>query len=188
MKLGAILTTERMRIRNWEDSEADRAFFHRVNSEERMLDFFPFRRSREEADDLFDLMCARNRENGFGWAVAEDRETGAPLGFTGLASIRDEEVIGAGVEIGWRYVPEAWGKGLASEAARALLVHGFDDLGLERIVAFAVTRNAASIAVMRRIGMTARPDRDFDHPSVPDAMPHIKRHVFYEIFAGDPLL
>lgn len=184
MRLGTILTTRRLRIRAWEDSEADRAFFHRVNSEEKMLEFFPFRRSREEADELFDLMRARGQANGYGWAVAELRETGARVGFTGLARIRDEEVMGVGVEIGWRYVPEAWGKGLASEAARALLVHGFDDLGLERIVAFAVTGNAASISVMQRIGMRARPDLDFDHPAVPDTMPHLKRHAFYEILSS----
>ncbi|KGF68753.1 GNAT family acetyltransferase [Hoeflea sp. BAL378] len=185
MRPDAILATERLRIRTWADTEADRAFFHRVNSDERMLAFYPHRRSRAEADELFDLMRARTRATGIGWAVAEDRETGAPLGFTGLATIRDEEVIGAGVEIGWRYVPEAWGKGLATEAARALLEHGFDEIGLERIVAFAVTDNHPSLAVMRRIGMTARPDRDFDHPGVPDTMPHLKRHAFYEILAGD---
>jgi RimJ/RimL family protein N-acetyltransferase len=186
MRTDKILHTERLRIRTWEDTEADRAFFHRVNSDEEMLEFFPFRRNREEADDLFDLVRALGAENGFGWALAEDRVTGAPLGFTGLAKIRNEEAICAGVEIGWRYVPEAWGKGLASEAAGALLVHGFEEIGLERIVAYAVTGNAPSIAVMRRIGMTARPDLDFDHPGVPDDMPHLRRHAFYEMFAGDP--
>ena len=188
MRHGAILATQRLRIRGWEDSEADRAFFHRVNSDEAMLKFYPFRRSRSEADDLFDVMCARIAQDGFGWAVAEDRTSGAPLGFTGLARIRDEEVIGAGVEIGWRYVPEAWGQGLASEAARALVGHGFDEMRLERIVAFAVTTNTASLAVMRRIGMSPRPDRDFDHPGVPDTMPHLKRHALYEIQASDPRL
>ena len=186
MRQGKILTTQRLRIRSWQDSEADRAFFHRVNSDEAMLKFYPLRRSRSEADDLFDLMRARIQKDGFGWAVAEDRDSGARLGFTGLARIRDEDVIGAGVEIGWRYVPEAWGQGLASEAARALLAHGFDEMGLDRIVAFAVTTNTASLAVMRRIGMTARPDRDFDHPGVPDTMPHLKRHAFYQMLAGDP--
>ncbi|MBU4527940.1 MAG: GNAT family N-acetyltransferase [Hoeflea sp.] len=188
MRLDTTLTTRRLRIRTWEDSEADRAFFHRVNSDEAMLKFYPFRRNRSEADDLFDLMRARNHETGFGWAVAEDRDTAAPLGFTGLAKIRDEEVMGTGVEIGWRYVPEAWGKGLATEAARALLAHGFDEMGLDRIVAFAVTTNTPSLAVMRRIGMTAQPDRDFDHPGVPDTMPHLKRHAFYQMQAGDPRL
>ena len=186
MKLDAILTTKRLRIRTWEDTETDRAFFHRVNSEEEMLRYFPMRRSRDEADDLFDLMRSLSAANEFGWAVAEDRDTGKALGFTGLAKIRDEAVMGAGVEIGWRYVPEVWGQGLASEAARALLVHGFDAIGLDRIVAFAVTANQPSIAVMQRIGMTARPDLDFDHPGVPDDMPHLKRHAFYEMFARDP--
>jgi len=187
MRQGAMLTTQRLRIRGWEDSEADRAFFHRVNSDEAMLKFYPFRRSREEADDLFNLMRARIEKDGFGWAVAEDRDSKVPLGFTGLARIRDE-VIGAGVEIGWRYVPEAWGQGLASEAALALLAHGFDEMRLDRIVAFAVTTNRASLAVMRRIGMTPRPDCDFDHPGVPDTMPHLKRHAFYQMQAGDPRL
>lgn len=186
MKTDALLTTDRQRIRHWQDTENDRGFFHRVNSEEAMLEYFPFRRSREQADDMFDQLCARTSANGFGWALAEDRATGQPLGFTGLAKIRDEEIIGAGVEIGWRYVPEAWGKGLASEAARALLVHGFDEMGLDRIVAFAVTANQPSISVMRRIGMKARPDLDFDHPAVPDDTPHLKRHALYEIFARDP--
>lgn len=188
MKLGALLTTERLLIRHWEDTEADRVFFHRVNSEDAMLEFFSLRRSRDETDALFDLMRGHCAENGFGWAVAADRATGKPVGFTGLAKIRNPEVMGAGVEIGWRYVPEAWGKGLASEAARALLAHGFDEIGLDRIVAFAVTGNQPSIAVMRRIGMNPRPDLDFDHPAVPDDMPHLKRDAFFEMFAADPRL
>ena len=129
---------------------------------------------------------ALGRANGFGWALAEERATGVPIGFTGLARIRDDAVMGPGVEIGWRFVPEAWGQGLASEGARALLIHGFEDLGLDRIVAFAVAGNRASTAVMDRIGMKPRPDLNFDHPAIHDDMPHLKRHVFYEIFADDP--
>lgn len=186
MKTDKILLTERLRIRTWADTETDRAFFHRVNSDDGMLRYFPWRWSRAEADEKFDLMRERGLANGFGWALAEDRMTGMPLGFTGLAKIRDEDVIGKGVEIGWRFVPEAWGKGLASEAARALLVHGFDEMDLDRIVAFAVTDNMPSIAIMQRIGMTARPELDFDHPGVPDTHPHLKRHVFYEMLPDDP--
>lgn len=186
MKIDRTLETGRLRIRNWQDSEADRAFFHRVNNDEQVMRFFPWRLSRPEADAKLVQILARSAEVGFGWAVAEMSDTGEPVGFTGLSLLRDDSVGDSGVEIGWRFVPESWGKGLASEAARALLAHGFDDLGLDRIIAFAVTDNAASIAVMKRIGMTARPDLDFDHPGVPDTHPHLKRHAFYEMFAGDP--
>lgn len=185
MKAGATLTTGRLRIRNWGNTEADRAFFHRVNSDEEMMRFFPFRMNREDADRKLDELRAQAAATGFGWAVAEELETGRPVGFTGLAKTSGAQAAGAEVETGWRYVPEVWGKGYATEAARALLAHGFDELGLERIVAFAVRTNATSIAVMQRIGMSARPDLDFDHPGVPDTHPHLKRHALYEIFSGD---
>jgi len=78
-------------------------------------------------------------------------------------------------------LPEHWHKGFATEAAHALLSYGFDILKLDEIVSFAVQNNLPSIAVMQRIGMTAEPERNFDHPRVPDSMPHLKRHVFFRI-------
>ncbi|WP_422373233.1 GNAT family N-acetyltransferase [Hoeflea sp.] len=188
MKIDTEVLTDRLRIRTWTDSEADRAFFHRVNSDPVIMRFFPWQLGREEADEWFDEMMAHTAEVGFGWAVAENLETGHPVGFTGLAGTNGAKAAGADVETGWRYIPEVWGKGYASEAARALLSHGFNDLKLKRIVAFAVGANSASIAVMQRIGMTARPDLDFDHPAVPDTHPHLKRHVLYEMLAGDARL
>ena len=186
MKNDSEIVTDRLRIRGWTESEADRAFFHRVNSDPIIMQFFPWQLGREEADEWFDEMVAHNARVGFGWAVAEEQATGRPVGFTGLARTNGAKAAGADVETGWRYIPEVWGKGYATEAASALLTHGFKELNLNRIVAFAVGANSASIAVMRRIGMTARPDLDFDHPAVPDTHPQLKRHVLYEIFAGDP--
>lgn len=185
MRTGETITTARLRIRSWRDDDADRVFFHRVNSDPEIMRFFPWRLDRAAADEKLDQIRARAAEVGFGWAVAELLDTGEPVGFVGLSKLRDDAVEAGAVEIGWRFVPESWGMGLASEAARALLVHGFNDLGLERIVAFAVDTNRASIAVMQRIAMTPRPDLDFDHPGVPDTHPQLKRHVLYESLAGD---
>jgi RimJ/RimL family protein N-acetyltransferase len=56
------------------------------------------------------------------------------------------------VEIGWHLHPDAWGHGYATEAATAVLGHGFAG-GLREIIAVAHTTNDASIAVMRRLGM-----------------------------------
>jgi RimJ/RimL family protein N-acetyltransferase len=56
-------------------------------------------------------------------------------------------------EIGWRLHPRAWGRGLASEGAAALLEHGFTAVGLDRVVAETMVVNQASRGVMRRIGM-----------------------------------
>jgi RimJ/RimL family protein N-acetyltransferase len=57
-------------------------------------------------------------------------------------------------DLGFRLLRRRWGKGFASEGARELVRHGFDDLGLDRIIAQTMTVNARSRAVMERIGLT----------------------------------
>lgn len=179
------LKTERLILRNWRES--DRELFHLINSDEQVMEFFAFRRSRAEADELMDLLADGIARNGFGFAAIEIAATGETAGFAGLNATRKVPGVADGaVEIGWRMAPPFWGKGIASEAARAWRDFGFDDLGLERIISFAVAGNHRSTAVMRRIGMTARPELDFDHPNVPDSHPELIRHVLYEMSAGDP--
>ncbi|WP_108126548.1 GNAT family N-acetyltransferase [Saccharospirillum mangrovi] len=57
------------------------------------------------------------------------------------------------IEIGWHLANPFWGQGLATEAAQALLTYGFEVLGLDTIWAVADPNNAASTAVMQRLGM-----------------------------------
>lgn len=61
------------------------------------------------------------------------------------------------------------------------MAYGFDTVGAEEIVAFAVPENAPSIAVMKRLKMVADPSRDFDHPRVPDEHAALKLHVVYSL-------
>jgi RimJ/RimL family protein N-acetyltransferase len=89
------------------------------------------------------------------------------------------------IEIGWRLAPEYWGKGYATEAAEAWLAFGFETLGLDEIVSFAVAGNRRSTAVMERIGMKADPASDFDHPAIGDDYAHLRRHVTYRLSRAD---
>jgi Acetyltransferases, including N-acetylases of ribosomal proteins len=186
MKLGTELLTARQRIRHYEDTERDRAFFHRQNSDPAILRFFPYSWTRAEADERYMEMLARRNARGAGWAVAEMRDTGEIVGYVGVAPTRIPEVIGDVFEIGWRYVPEAWGKGLATEAALRLRDHAFDEIGVPVLYAVAMKDNEASLRVMQRIGMTYVEDGDFDHPFVPDHRPELKLHVTYRMRADDP--
>jgi ribosomal-protein-alanine N-acetyltransferase len=86
------------------------------------------------------------------------------------------------VEIGWRLCRAHWGQGYATEAARAALAFGFEQAGLNEIVALTVPDNARSRAVMERLGMTRSPADDFDHPKVP-AGHRLVRHVLYRLSA-----
>ena len=63
------LRTERLILRDWRD--ADRPLFHRINSDERVMEFFPFRRDRAAADAKLDELQAEIDEEGFGFATAE---------------------------------------------------------------------------------------------------------------------
>jgi len=64
------------------------------------------------------------------------------------------------IEIGWHFHPDHWGHGYATEAARAVLRHAFDDLRLSIVNAVAYAGNDPSFAVMRRLGMTHRGRND----------------------------
>lgn len=86
------------------------------------------------------------------WIVAEKAEKGAFLGWVLLIP---EDAIGPEVEIGWRFLTAARGRGYAAEAARAVVEHGLGTLFLRRIVADIHPGNAASCRVAERIGMRA---------------------------------
>ncbi|PLP60701.1 GNAT family N-acetyltransferase [Mesorhizobium loti] len=178
------LHTNRLILRNWEDR--DRDLFFRINSDERVMEFFPFRRNRTEADAKLSEMRDDIERKGFGFAAAEIAAIGECIGFVGLTRTDHLPFLPEGtIEIGWRLVPEFWGHGYVSEASRAWLAFGFDTLGSDEIVSFAVRDNRRSTAVMERIGMTADPTRDFDHPGVPESHPHLRPHAFYSLKRRD---
>lgn len=174
------MRTERLVLRNWEDR--DRDVFHRINSDERVMEFFATHRSRSESDAFMDLIRGEIAEFGYGMAAVELAATGECIGFTGIAEAELEPRFPADmIEIGWRIVPEHWGKGYVTEAARRWLAFGFATLDLPEIVSFAVEANRRSTAVMRRLGMRRDTSADFDHPKVPPSHPHLSRHVLYRL-------
>ncbi len=178
------MRTERLILRNWEDR--DRDLFHRINSDERVMEFFPFRRDRATADAKMDEFRGWIEEDGYGFAAAEIAATGECIGFVGLLDTDHVPSLPNGaIEIGWRLVPEFWGKGYVTEAAEAWLALGFETLKLDEIVSFAVADNQRSTAVMKRLGMRADPAADFDPPAIPDSHPHLKRHVLYRLSRED---
>ncbi|MFD0659455.1 GNAT family N-acetyltransferase [Thermocatellispora tengchongensis] len=92
-------------------------------------------------------------KEGFTLFAVEVRETGELAGFTGLGIPAFLPEILPAVEIGWRLGRPFWGRGLATEAARAAMRFGFRDRGLDRVVSIAQTANPASIRVMAKLGM-----------------------------------
>jgi RimJ/RimL family protein N-acetyltransferase len=174
----AELTTERLWLRTWR--EPDRAPFAALNADPEVMQFFVAPFTREQSDTLIERIEAHIREHGFGlWAV-ELRAEQRFVGFVGLAVTTFPAPFTPCVEIGWRLARDAWGRGYASEAARAALRFGFETLAPEEIVAYTVPDNIRSRRVMERIGMQRDEHGDFDHPRVPDGHP-LRRHVLYRL-------
>jgi ribosomal-protein-alanine N-acetyltransferase len=97
---------------------------------------------------------------GFGlWAVVE-RETNQTIGFCGLSYFAD--VAGrAETELGYRLARAHWGRGYASEAARAVRDYSFGTLGLLRLISIIDPRNIASARVAEKTGLRFEKDAVF---------------------------
>ena len=75
--------------------------------------------------------------------------------------VRRIHPIGPHDEIGWRFLPGAWGHGYATEAAQAALNDVFDRIGLTEVLAYTAANNLRSQSVMGRLGLTRDVSRDF---------------------------
>jgi ribosomal-protein-alanine N-acetyltransferase len=101
------------------------------------------------------LVASRRNFEAIGCGYFTIRPAQAPARVIGFAGLRPYGGAGA-IELLYALRPEAWGRGLATEAARAVLVLGFERCGLEEIHAGADPPNAASFTVMERLGMSVR--------------------------------
>jgi ribosomal-protein-alanine N-acetyltransferase len=173
-----LLATDRLTLRRWR--EADLAPFADLNADQTAMRFMPSVMTVEETRALIARIEEHFRAHGFGiWAV-EAVGVAPFVGFVGLQRVGFEAPFTPAVEIGWRLAPAYWGRGYATEGARAALRFGFEELNLDQIVSFTVPANKASWSVMERIGMTRDPGGDFDHPRLPIGHA-LRRHVLYRM-------
>lgn len=158
----------------------DLAPFAALNADPRVTEFLHGPLSRAESDALAERIEAHFDAHGFGLWVVEIPGVAACAGCVGLSIPRFEARFTPCVEVGWRLAAVCWGRGYATEGARAALDHGFRALGLDEIVSFTVPANTRSRRVMEKLGMTRDPADDFDHPALPDGHA-LRRHVLYRI-------
>jgi len=154
------LSTERLVLEPWEESRRkDLARLATIPEVVRHIGDGEIW-SKERADDVFDRNLRHWDEHEFGWRSAVERETGAWLGFIGLNYVPGDAVDSSAddVEIGWWLLPEAWGRGFATEGAVAVRDEAFERIGLDRIVGRYNPGNHASGRIMEKLGM--RHERD----------------------------
>lgn len=172
------IRTRRLILREWRDSDFEP--FAALNGDRRVMEFFPAPLDRSASDALALRIREEFARHPFGrWAV--EAPGVAPLiGFIGLSVPNFTTFFTPCVEIGWRLAFPHWGKGYATEGARAAIDFGFKEAALDEIVSFTTPSNARSIRVMEKLGMKRNPAEDFDHPALPVGH-KLRRHVLYRI-------
>jgi [ribosomal protein S5]-alanine N-acetyltransferase len=169
--LDLVFETERLRARAWRAEEDAEGAFAMYGDPE-VVRFIGGELLADVAAQRQRLAAILERNSRWGgrfgsWPLIE-KQTGE---LVGTALLKPLPASGTGgqpsedIEIGWHLVRRHWGRGLASEAGRALLKHGFAELGLDLLHAVVESKNSRSLAVARRIGMrhTGRTSSYYDH-------------------------
>jgi RimJ/RimL family protein N-acetyltransferase len=154
--------TDRLLLRPWRPAE-DLDAVAAMNADPAVMRWVAPNRplSRAESAELLDRFVRHWDEHGFGlWALVPRHEADAGcIGFAGLAIPSFLPAVLPAVEVGWRLGSAWWGRGLATEAARASIEFGFERLGLRSIVSIVDARNERSLRVAEKLGMRPGPDR-----------------------------
>lgn len=189
MKTKIILTTERLILRTWKTS--DIPLMAAISSDPLVMEHFPSTQDLAATQALIDNINQHYMKFGYSLYAVEKKDTHEFIGFVGLnqPSFEIPHFTPKSlpiVEIGWRLSSKNWGKGYATEAAKAVLYYALKELKLKEIISFTVVANIKSRHVMEKIGLHHSAADDFDHPKLADNSP-LKRHVLYRISITDNL-
>ena len=181
------LVTERLVLRRWRESDV--AAFAKLNADPEVMRYFARTYDVDET-----------RERVVSWSEAFETRGYAPwavevpghfpfIGFVGPALIRQPPWLAGKLEMAWRLDRPFWGKGFATEAARASLRDVFERLEPPEIIAYTAAINLPSRKVMERLGMTEDKSAAFDHPAVEEnktLRPHVVYRMTREGFLAGP--
>ncbi len=144
-----ILETERLVLR--EITLADKEALFKLHSDPLVQKYTgeAVVKSMEEITKAIKTRIIDYKNYGFGRWAAILKSGQQFVGWAGLAYLPEFDEI----DLGYRFLPEYWGLGLATEASQAILKYGFNKLHLSRIIAIAMKENKASIRVMEKVGM-----------------------------------
>jgi RimJ/RimL family protein N-acetyltransferase len=156
-----VIETERLILDVWEsgDWEALRPIATDVDVMRFITGGAPW--PDEQIRSFVDRQIKTLAGHGFCRWKLNEKSTGAMIGFCGAGFWREYPTP----EIGWWLARHCWGRGLATEAARAALRHVFEQIALERVVSIAMPANTASTRIMQKLGLTF--EREFESGGIP---------------------
>jgi len=171
------LETERLKLRQWNDS--DLPIFAQINADANVMEYYPSTLSEAESNGMATKIKELISERSWGFWAVETKKCKEFIGFVGLHKPTYDLPVKSCVEIGWRLSSEHWGKGFATEAGSECLRFAFEELMLSEVYSFTSVTNKRSWSVMERLGMKDMRE-NFEHPIIPEGNP-LREHVLYKI-------
>lgn len=146
------IETKRLILRKLEEADFERIFLLDSNPEVMKYIGVPVLTDINESKNVISMIQKQYEENGVGRLGVVEKESGLLIGWSGLKLLTHETNGYKNVlELGYRFLPESWGKGYAVEAGIASLDYGFNDLNAEVIYAYAHSEHDASNHILRKL-------------------------------------
>ncbi|WP_326984739.1 GNAT family N-acetyltransferase [Chryseobacterium sp. MYb264] len=147
------LETERLILRKLEETDVERMFL--LDSNPDVMKYIGVAPLSEpnQSKEVIEIIQKQYLETGLGRLAVIEKSTGLLIGWSGLKLLTQETNGYKNVyELGYRFLPESWGKGFATEAAQAALEYGFQELKANTIYAYAHCENEASHHILTKLG------------------------------------
>lgn len=174
----SIIETPRLLLRTWEQEDAGPYF--QINQDSKVIEHLKGPLTIEEVSSFITGANEQQQKRGYTLWATELKETEELIGFIGLNYDEWQSHFTPSVEIAWRLGSQFWGKGYATEGARAALEYGFKKCNLKEIFSFTVPANTRSSHVMEKIGLKRDPTGDFAHPEI-DPSHRLSHHILYRL-------
>ena len=171
-----LFTSSRLGFRNWKESDIPTMI--EISGNKEVMRFFPSTATAEQTKEFIEKLKTSFKEKGYCYFAVDELETGTFIGFIGFLYQEYESEFTPAIDIGWRLHPDSWGKGYATEGAKACLEYGKKVLKFKYIISTAPKINLPSINVMKKVGMKKK--LEFIHPRLSDNE-RLRKCVFYEI-------
>jgi len=148
--MNVIIETERTLLREFKEADCQAVFDFGSDKEVQKYTGDVLLKSVDQAKNIIkNVWFDDYKKYGYGrWAVVHKKDKKV-IGFAGLKYLPEFDKT----DIGFRFLPRYWGKGLATEVSLPIIKYGFEKLGLKEIIGIADSDNIGSVKVLEKIGL-----------------------------------
>ncbi len=146
-----ILETERLLLRPFTMADAEGVFEFASNPEVQKFTGDVLSRTLSEVEQIIsNVWLSDYKKYGYGRFAVIHKADNKIIGFNGIKYLSDIDQT----DLGYRFLPEYWGKGIATESSKAIINYAFKNHKIDEMIGFVMLENPASSAVLKKLGFS----------------------------------